>query len=309
MADLASHHTTSPDGSNGTLTAAPTDAPAGDDDLLGELARAMHQAATTQAERMHAELERRRTEQLEAIADRSRSEVDRLKAGSETDIAAIDAWAKAETEKIKLERLRRIDDRRERLAGQLERHGTISEREVFAIEVAIDAHRGEIDEFFGRLEHETDPATIARIAATLPAFPSLDEVAADARRTTEAEFVDLATTPDEPAVPPEPAAPAAAVAPVAPEAPAIVADDSAAISEARLLAVMDPDASRPAAETRQDWEAPHVVSVAAGSSQAEPVIEPPAEAPAHSRGSTLLRTVRAIRPMSGEHHDRGATDR
>ncbi|HEX5149395.1 MAG TPA: hypothetical protein VFW02_09960 [Candidatus Limnocylindrales bacterium] len=293
------------------------------DDLLGELARAMHLAATSQYERLNAELERRRAAQVEAIAARAGTEVEHLKTSSEKDISAIDAWSKAEIEKIKLERLRRIDARRERLAGQLERHETIKEREVFAIEAAADAHRNEIDLFFGRLERETDPAAIARVASTLPAFPPLDAIAEGARRGATAEFASLdaqaesATTASPPGRPEteapasaetataeaEPALIAAAAAPTdaEPVAASIGADPGISVSEARLMAVMDPDASRSDAETGRPWEAPYAVSVAAGTGPAEP----PAEADTPSRvGSTLLRTVRAIRPMSGERHDR-----
>ena len=103
----------------------------------------------------------------------------------------IDAWAKAESEKTNAERLRRIDARRERLAGELEHRDTIKDREIFAIDVAVDEHRKEIDLIFGRIDVETDPAAIARIAATLPAFPVFGEVAEKARRGAEAEFASL----------------------------------------------------------------------------------------------------------------------
>jgi hypothetical protein len=151
---------------------------------------------------MNAELERRRAEQVETIGARADAEVEGLKSASEADIGSVDAWAKAETEKIKLERLRRIDARRERLADQLDRHETIKEREILAIQVAIDTHRDEVDRFFGRMERETDPAAIARVASTLPDFPALAEVAEQARRDAAAEFASL-EGPAEPAEAPQ----------------------------------------------------------------------------------------------------------
>jgi hypothetical protein len=77
------------------------------------------------------------------------------------------------------------------------------------------------------------------------------------------------------------------------------------------MAVMDPDAARPDAahpdaDGSRPWEAPYAVSVAAGSIPAEAPAEP--EAPSRV-GSTLLRTVRAIRPMGGDRHDRGGEGR
>lgn len=286
-------------------------------DLLGELAHAMHLAATSQYERLNADLERRRADQVDAIGARAAHEVEQLKADSETDVAAIDSWSKAETEKIKLERLRRIDGRRERLASELERQESIKERETVAIQGAVEAHRGEIDRFFARMERETDPAAIAQIASTMPAFPPLAEIADAARREAAAETTGLdaatgalpvaALTEAEAAEAEAAVAAAAEIDAIDDHAPvpvviAIEADSDARISESRLMAVMGPDASRADADDARPWEAPHAVTVAAGSSAPEPVPAP--EAPSRM-GSTLLRTVRAIRPMSGERHDRG----
>ena len=260
------------------------------DDLLGQLARAMHAAATSQYERMNAELERRRTEQVEAIAARATAEFGQLKATTETDIGAIDAWAKAEAERIKQERLRRIDARKEQLAAQLERQETIKQREVVAIEVAIDAHRTEIDQFFGRMERETDPSAIAQVASSLPPFPSLADIADEARRGASAEFENL----DRETGAGSPPSATDAGAPMLDSAP------DALVTESRLMAVMDPEASHGGSpEATPAWEAPSVVSVAAGSGT-EPALEPEA----HNRGgSTLLRTVRAIRPMAETDRD------
>jgi hypothetical protein len=281
------------------IEAVAADAPAvadpresGNSDLLGELARAMHAAATSQYERMNAELEHRRTEQVEAIAARSSSEAEHLKASTEADIGAIDAWAKAETEKVKHERLRRIDARREQLTAQLERQEAIKQREVVAIEVAIDAHRTEIDQFFGRMERETDPKAIAQVASSLPAFPSLADVADEARREATGEFENLDGETG--------AAPALDATATATAALDETSSD-AIVSETRLMAVMDPGASQGEnPDAAPPWEAPSVVSVAAGSGSTEAAAEPE---PYGRVGSTLLRTVRAIRPMAGSDKD------
>jgi hypothetical protein len=249
-------------------------------DLLGELARAMHAAATSQYERMNAELERRRAEQVETIAGRAASDVERLKSSSQTDIAAIDSWAKAETERIELERIRRIDARREQLQAQLGRQDTIREREVFAVEAAIDAHRSEIDLFFGRMERELDPAAIAKVASTMPALPPLAKIADDARTRASAEFAELETEVDAPT----------GGLPATPDA-----DPEATVTETRLMAVMDPAATQTEnhADPSQDWAQPAAVSVAAGAATPAGPDEGGSKV-----GSTLLRTVRAIRPLS-----------
>lgn len=328
MVDQASPDTATPDGPNGASASAdhpdPDSAAVPNDDLLGELARAMHQAATSQYERLNGDLAQRRGQQVEAISTHADTEIENLKAASDADVESIDAWAKTETEKIKLERLRRIDTRREQLAGQLERQETIKQRQIFAIEVAIDAHRNEVDLFFGRMERETDPAAIARIASTMPAFPSLVDVAEEAGRSAAAEFAGLdrsvEATAEADQVKVTQAAPVDAAATestvavaettakeAAPDdeskraAASLESDPAANVTESRLMAVMDPAAAG-TPENPRPWEAPYAVSVAAGTGGAE---GEPAPEPASRVGSTLLRTVRAIRPMSGERHDRG----
>ncbi len=301
MADLASEPTEIADESQDTSAdaelAPPTAGTPANDNLLGELARAMHVAATAQYERMNADLERRRTEQVASIAARASSEAENLKASSEQDIAAIDAWAKAETEKIKHERLRRIDARREQLAAQLEREETVRQREIFAIEVAIDAHRGEIDQFFGRMERETDPAAIARVASSLPPFPSLADIADEARRGAVAEFASLDAEVGTNLAASEPQPAATWESPAGPDEP----QPEGTVSESRLKAVMDPDAAQDGEHERsQPWEAAHAVSVAASSGGPETATEPE---PHGRMGATLLRTVRAIRPMAGSDQD------
>ena len=157
-------------------------------DLLQELARAMHDAAEAQFSRITAELERQRLRQMEAIVARTSTETDDLKADLDADTRAIDAWAKAEAEKIKLERMRRIDARRDQHASKVQREATIKEREVLAVEAAIDQHLGDLRNFFGELESTTDPARIASVAAMLPALPALDDIALDARHAATSEF-------------------------------------------------------------------------------------------------------------------------
>jgi hypothetical protein len=139
------------------------------------------------------------------------------------------------------------------------------------------------------MERETDPAAIAEVASSLPPFPSLADIADEARRGASAEFESRDR--EIGAI----SQPSSADA----DAPALDNAPDALVTESRLMAVMDPEASSlggsPAATP---WEAPSVVSVAAGSGTTAPAPE------AHDRGgSTLLRTVRAIRPMAGSDKD------
>lgn len=157
-------------------------------DLLTELARAMHDAADLQFARITADLERQRLRHVESIVARATFDTDDVKAELDADTRAIDAWAKAEAEKIKLERMRRIDARRDEHAAKVQREATIKKREILAVEVAIDGHLAELKSFFAEIKQSTDPGRIASMAATKPTSPALDEIAGDARRSASAEF-------------------------------------------------------------------------------------------------------------------------
>jgi hypothetical protein len=237
--------------------------------LLGELARAMHQTATSQYERLTAELERLRVERINAIETRADAEAKGVQAEADSDIDAIHAWAQAESDRIGLEKDRRVEARRERLASLLERQQTIRDRQLFAVQVAADGHRNEIDEFFGRLERERNPTAIAQVASTLPPLPAFDEIAEDARTGAEAELAAL-HGPVEP--PPDESMPVTLTVvpdPPAPDQPAPDFEPIAAISQSRLMAVMDPAASRrDGAEPARPWEAaPYAVGIASGSGE------------------------------------------
>ena len=249
------------------------------DDLMRELARAMHTAIDAQVQKVNAELEARRAEQVQAIAVRASVDVEHLKGDSQAAIKAIDAWARAENDLIKRERERRIDARRERLASQLDLLETIRGRQVFAVEVAIDAHRSEVEAIYEAMGREWDPAAIVRILSTLPDFPSLSRVIEDAGRVATAEYsnLDEATEPGTNAF-----------------------DVELSVIRARLLGVMDPDATRPPdGETARPWDDRQAVGVGAG---ARTHVEAPVAEPALLRarvGGPLIRSIPSTRPMAG----------
>ena len=226
-----------------TAAAVPPETEAGEVDFLGELALAMHVAAESRHERIVEELERRRADQIDASTSRASSESDDLKTASEGDIDAIDVWAAAETERIRLKRERRIDARREQLVDQLERHRAMLEREVQAVEAAVDAHRTRLDGFFQRVETESDPAQIVRVAATLPPLPSLSDIAEAARRRAAPESAPLDDEPggssDEPGGP----------------AGGDGAGEDVEVGATGLVAIMDPAAaSEGVASAARPWE-------------------------------------------------------
>ena len=230
------------------------------DDLLQELARAMHKAALARHRRMIADVAQLRSSQSEAIKARASGETDQLRLASESDIQQIDAWAQTATELIAAERVRRIDARRERLQAELARQGIIAERELMAVDVTLEDHEVALEAFFKRLETETDPTSIASLASAVPPLPSLSEVAEAARRHAMDEFAPI----DD-----------ALVDPTVIEATAT----AAAVSPSPGVAVMDPDATRGVPTlAATGWPDPGAVAVPAGS-------------------GTLLRTMPSARPL------------
>ena len=245
------------------------------EDLLHELSRAMHAAALSQHQRMVDEVVRLRAAQAEASKVRTSSEVDHLKKASQADIKEIDTWAKTATELIAAERVRRIDERRERLQGELARQDVIAEREMMAVDVTLEEHQAALEAFFTRLERETDPASIASMASSVPQMPSLSDAADVARGHAIAEFApideaNLDAAPGEKTV-----------------------DEAIEVSTSRLMAVMEPVASRTStADAPLPWPEPRAVAVSAGSGSTS------SEVDAAAASRTLLRSVPATRPLN-----------
>jgi GNAT superfamily N-acetyltransferase len=251
------------------------------EDLIHELSRAMHAAALSQHQRLVEDVARLRAAQAASVKARTASEAEQLKKTSQADIKEIDAWAKAATELIAAERVRRIDARRERLQAELVRQDIIAEREMMAVEVTIEDHQAALEAFFGRLEMETDPTSIASIASDLPSLPSLSDAGETARRHAIAEFAPI----DEGDVGDE------------------TGDDSAEVSPSRLMAVMDPAMSTASgADSPAAWPEPHVIAVPAGAGPAVAGSEAAGRSdenavPVAAGSRTLLRTVPTARPM------------
>ena len=257
------------------------------DDLIGELARAMHVAAGSQRLRIAEELDRQRAAEIGALKARAGSEAKALKKTSEQDIGEIETWAQTATELIAAERVRRIDARRARLQAELVRHDGIVELEVKAVEAAVEAHKVELDTFFSQLEGEADPAGIARLASSMPSHPSLSDAADVARRQATAE----SGVPDVPAD----------HADLTDATTDFTTDGAVEVSASRLMAVMAPAASDGSVvDAARPWEAvPSAVAVPAGvgaaTADANGSTEPMSEVSDGAR--PLLHAIPSTRPM------------
>ena len=147
--------------------------------FLADLAKAMQSTAASEQVRNVEGTEQRRQAHIDAIRAREALEAEDLRELAKEDVKGIDAWSDGEIKRIKLERERRIASRREQLQIRLEEHHAVIAREVEHVETAISAYRAEIDRFFNRLETETDPVEIARLAGSRPTFPVLELIGPD----------------------------------------------------------------------------------------------------------------------------------
>jgi hypothetical protein len=285
---------------NGTGVAEAPEAPKTDSaEFVDELLKAMKATAASQRARLNEDTDRRRAEHLATINARRDVEAARIRLLADDDRRSIESWAEEEHRRIREEQTRRIDSLHRNLEASLAEHSSRIDREIERLELAIGSYRTEVEAFFGSLENETDPVTIAQHASRRPTFPALDSLGSDSvQRATTADPEPAATLPPETTdVAPEATADATAASPsdvtdspapmdaVAAEsvsdAPAaeamstdVVASDGASAPDAEVgEAVMAADAA-PAASV--EWDSPEPAAM----TEPEPVAitQPVAEA-------------------------------
>jgi len=260
----------------------------------------------------------RRQAHLDSIRAREALEAEDLRELAKEDVKGIDAWSDGEIKRVKLERERRIASRREQLQIRLEEHRAVIAREVEAVEAAVTAYNSEIEQFFTRLEFETDPVEIARQAGSRPAFPALDMIGPDdapvARVEPAASAAPVYYAPPITAAPPpptpvaiepvaiEPAPPTpVAIEPVAIEEETQHHDDAEPPSATPMIGVMDTEAS--SETTEAPWEAP-VAVVEEPAAEVSPTVDEPqvteGSAPPDERGEPVgvAAEARVVMPRS-----------
>ena len=237
--------------------------------FLADLARAMQSTAAAEQARNAEGTEQRRQAHIDAIRAREALEAEDLRELAKEDVKGIDAWSDGEIKRVKLERERRIAARREQLQIRLEEHRSVVAREVEAVEAAVAAYRSEIEEYFQRLEAETDPVAIARYAGKRPAFPVLELIGPDDTPSISPHAGSI----------PAPAAigiPAVGV-PAAHDAPPDDSHDDSPSADGSMVGVMGPSATSEA--PTEQWAPapepePEPVAVAAPVAEAEPAAVP-----------------------------------
>jgi hypothetical protein len=221
--------------------------------FLGDLARVMQSTVAAEQTRNVEGTEQRRKAHVDSIRTREAEEIEELRELAKEDVKGIDSWSEGEIKRIKLERERRIASRREQLQIRLEEHRSVVSREVDAVEVAVAAYRTEMEHYFGRLEGESDPVVIARLAGNQPTFPDLRQIGPEpAPVATEYGYVvseyhaEAEAVADAPGGEPEAVIDTGTDAGAGPEAAAEPEP------EGELIGVMDPDASNRPIETPWD---------------------------------------------------------
>jgi hypothetical protein len=154
-------------------TPAPDDGTA----FLAQLAGAMRATAAAERTRIDEDIDRRRDAHLETIRSRRDSEAEEMRKLAADDLKAIDEWAEGERQRIDAEREQRAAALQDDLEKSLAEHGSQIDAEIEGVEGAITGYRAEVDAFFAKLDNETDPVEIARLAGQRPAFPDLAAVA------------------------------------------------------------------------------------------------------------------------------------
>lgn len=148
--------------------------------FLADLAAAMKSTADRERERVAEDVDRRREQHLATINERREAEISRMEELAEDDLRSVDEWAEAERRRIQEVRERRAASVRQDLETSLAEHNAKIEREIEAVDRAIDEYRLEIERFFATLEKHTDPVAIARHASRRPQFPALERITEEA---------------------------------------------------------------------------------------------------------------------------------
>jgi hypothetical protein len=146
------------------------------DEFVAELAHSMQAAMSSAHKRVVKDLERRRMARVEALRAKAAEADGGARDLADQQIARIDRWVEAETQRIRLDGEVRIAAHRREFETRLAQSRTEVDRAIEVLDAAVGDHRAAIDAFLGQIAGEPDPAKIARLVDRLPPVPSLDEI-------------------------------------------------------------------------------------------------------------------------------------
>jgi hypothetical protein len=143
--------------------------------FMADLTQAM--SATAEAARQ-ATIDQCRTDaeaHLEQLRSGQEDDTVAMRKAAEADVAAIREWSKAQMDRTRAETEDQIALRRRQLEGDLAEYDAAIETELHRVGEQIEAWEADLAVFFERLLEDSDPATVAAMAAQMPDPPVFDE--------------------------------------------------------------------------------------------------------------------------------------
>lgn len=141
--------------------------------LVAGLVRAMLDAAETARQEAItglADAAKARKDQIQVESTESEAEARRV---TDSDIAEIREWSKAQMARIKGETDVRITDRKHQLEAETGELNALHQRRLDHVQHVVAAYEREMDAFFQTLFTQDDPAELAGMAQQLPEPPDL----------------------------------------------------------------------------------------------------------------------------------------
>ncbi len=141
--------------------------------LVAGLVRAMLDAAETARQEAItglADAAKARKDQIQVESTESEAEARRV---TDSDIAEIREWSKAQMARIRGETDVRITDRKHQLEAETGELNTLHQRRLDHVQHVVEAYESEMDAFFQTLFTQDDPAELAGMALQLPEPPDL----------------------------------------------------------------------------------------------------------------------------------------
>jgi hypothetical protein len=149
--------------------------------FLSELSGAMRSVLGRERERVAATVRDDAATHAASARAQSTAEAEAFRQVADEDVAAIEAWADGEIERIRSEAARTAADRQADLAAHLAQHEAVLEGELRGIDAAVTEYEATLGAYLDDLDATDDPAEIAQRARAMPRPPDLDTVRSLAR--------------------------------------------------------------------------------------------------------------------------------
>ena len=154
--------------------AAPAAAPKKPSKLMTDLSAAIRATAATARDQALLQLDADARQVTESIREGATEGAAVLRKRSDDDVTGIRDWSKAEIARIREETDNRIATRKSQLEGELGAHAASVNNRVDEVQSEVDRFRSDMDEYFERLNNESDPSRLATMVEAMPDAPSFE---------------------------------------------------------------------------------------------------------------------------------------